>query len=770
MVLLKTDFIIERNQATGKKQYRLSNGAILERPKGILPKAWQQTNTSTATIEEDSYIIKCGPDLIVVDCDTAEHTLALDNVLTGFEDYIVVSDKGFKHYYFSTTEYFDQSPLKRGASSKLGSDSKLDLQQGNALVFPACASNLTKSIHQGSINNIQPIPDIIVDHLITQLKEEVQADTGDYKSNTYYMAPIIDAAIGQFKRHADYKYLEQTLRMITPSKYRRAVAPDMHPDRIPDGEGTAYIQALSSKIAGDASVSLDLHREMLGVITQELWSEPWTAQHLDEFMAYLPKQKYQNGKPVFVFEPNENKMALVSIGDNEPTQLYRTTEDKWLIPYPTGGAQVFGSESLLIKALKTDNYQLFLANQPVPPQQIKESVQKKVIPNMHTVDIVDEIYSPVGFFTRDNLSYYNMYSPTKYLGIIRGEYLQERATTTPKDFPIIRHITQNIMLDHEELDKRVDMWDEFWAHKFKTLEYSPIVPQLIGARGIGKDTIIDMILSPIAGGAGEIKMGASNSQFNADYTSMMLTKIPEIIVNPARTNEIKTLSGSKFARQEDKGFRARQVLNLNTYITSSNKKALLAETPNDRRFVLFSSSSAKQLNVPDIEARLLLELEAYCIYLRDLRLTNRQLYMNANAWHDATMLDAFKDSAKLHKQTPDLLASIASRIEVLSPEELDTELEEALGAGYHYWVARGDNLNVVLADNNPIRNADSNTITHTATSSTLGALDMGQMIKRADTNRAIYDKAVYVLQLPLNRQQADKFKSIKPITSIKETL
>lgn len=758
-ILLKTAFGIKRNIETGKKLYITSDGQAHKSPK--LPTGWQTSEVSSATLDDPSFVIKCGDNLVVVDCDDIPSTQAIDNILADPDSYVVVSDKGEKHFYFRPTDYYNESPLKRKASLKL---TPIDLQHGNALIFPVCSSNETKMVFNGSIDALTPIPDTIVDYLITLLKEEVVASKEDYKPNQYYLAPSINLALGLYGRSGDYHDLEQLMQTITPYKYRTHVKPDWHPDRIPDGMGTAYLQALSSKIAGDASISPKLHRELITIIATELWEDAMSKEQVDVFLSNLTSQTYQDGKPVFIYNPADEASALITIGANAPTQLYRTAEDEYIIPYPTGGAKIIKREGNLIKTLQSANYAMFLDNVPVPPTSIKNALQKAA-GNIDTVDIVNEVYSKSGHFLHENLSYYNMYTPTKFLGIIRGEYLRERTSGGAERFPVIESIYKNITIDHKDQDTRILMMHQYFAHKFKTLDYSPLVFQLLGSRGIGKDTWIDMILGPISGGAGEINMGANNSQFNADYSDKMVVKIPELVVSPARVNQIKSMVGSKWVRQEDKGKTARMVRNVTTYITSANKAGLLAETPTDRRFILLSAWKAKKLNVPNLELKIALELEEYCLYLRDLKMPDIRVYNDANVWHDDIILDAFAEEAEHFNNAPDMLAAIMNKLNVLTGEELDNRLKEALGQGYHKWVNLYGVLRVPLADNNPVRLQDNQAVSNEVKQRQLKQVELMDYISR-DTTLKTYNKAVYTLNFDLSSEQQEYFNGLETVAPI----
>lgn len=758
-ILLKTNFRIIRNAETGKKSYIMPDGTTRDKPK--LPSGWQNATESNCRLDHDSYVIKCGDDLVVVDCDDLPSTQAIDNILADPDAYIVVSDKGEKHFYFRPTEYYNTSPLKRTASLKL---TPIDLQHGNALIFPVCEANETKHVHNGSIDNITPIPDTIVDYLISLLKEEVVASKEDYKPNQFYLAPTINLALGLYGRSRNYKDVEQLMHTITPYKYRTHVKPDWHPDRIPDGMGTAYLQALSSKIAGDASISPQLHREVIELIAIDLWKDPMTKSQVDAFLSNLTSQTYQDGTPVFVYNPADEASALVSIGANAPTQLYRTAEDEYIIPYPQGGAKIIKREGNLVKTLQSANYAMFLDSVPVPHTSIKNAMQKAAI-NIETVDVVNEAYSHSGFFVRDNLSFFNMYTPTKFLGIIRNEYLQDRQPIGPAAFPTITKIFENITCDHKDQQGRINMMHQYFAHKFKTLDYSPIVFQILGARGIGKDTLIDMILGPISGGAGEINMGASNAQFNADYSDKMIVKIPELIVNPTRVNQIKSMVGSKWVRQEGKGKDARMVRNITTYITSANKAGLLAETPKDRRFVLLSAWTAKKLNIPNLELTIALELEEYCLYLRDLKMPDIRVYNDANAWHDEIIEEAFEEEAEHFNNAPDMLAAIMDRVNRYSGAELDKRLSEALGKEYHYWVGYGGVLKIPLADNSPHRLTDNQPVNHDVKRRDLKQVELMDYVSR-DKNMKRYSKAVYTLNFNLSSEQQSFYESQETVAPI----
>ena len=756
MIRIPLDFSINRDLKTGKKFYTdTQTKQRLTKPK--LPKGWQ-----TATLpspKTPSYAIVCGDDLIVVDCDDITTTQMMDDSLVPTEageadHYVAISDKGFKHFYFRPTEYFTNSILAKGSRVAIG---KIDLLQGRALVFTPCALNKTKEVHQGSEDTITPIPDNIVDMLSEQLgKTSVQAQGDDYAPLTSYLAPTITQALALYERSKDYRDLQNLMMLITPSSFKHALKPDFHPDRVPEGEGIAYLQAITAKIGRDPSISLKLHIELLSLITQQLWASPLSDAELKGHTDSILTQTYSGtGKKVFTYNSEATSIPLASINGNPFMPIYRTLDDQYILAKPQGGVEVIKGLSNFKRAMLSKNYKMIVDSVEIN----NAAYMNKAVEGLDTVTIKDLTYHPPGVYSDDGSMFYNIYTPNRFLGIIRTSHLQERVHKN-NSTPTIDRILLNLVCDHPDPEEMVSKFEQFLAHKLKTLDYSPIVFQIMGNRGVGKGLLMQL-LELVTNATARMKLTASNNQFNADTAGKMFVNEDEGIVTAQVINSMKELSGNQRSRIEGKGIDAYMARNVATYIATTNKTTPLAETVDDRRFVTFSSFKGKRLEID--YNRLQLEVEEWCLRLRDTRVTNQRLYVDANAWHDEVHYEAFREKSEDTEHGPSKLAHLIYTIDSLTGKEIKDTLEEALGEYHYQYIESRQTLWIPLSkQTKPIRVSDNERVPHDITHSDLRKVELGEHLSE-DKNNSVYTKRYWRLRLQLTKKQGKAFEDIESI-------
>ena len=480
MIRIPLEMSIERDKETGKKLYIDSiTKKSLSKPK--LPHKWQ--NIKIQSPQSPSYAIVLGDDTLVIDCDDQVATSLIDDHLVPTtpdqqDHYIVISDKGFKHFYFTPTDYYRASIIYKTSRLPIG---KIDMLHGRSIVYAPCALNKTKDVLSGSELAITPIPDNIVDLLCELLgKRATEAQSDDYAPLTSYLAPMITQSLALYERTKDYRDLQNMMMLITPSRFKHALKPDFHPDRVPDGEGIDYLQAITSKIGRDPSISLKLHIELLQLVTQTLWSDPLSSEELKAHTDNIAKQTYsKTGQKIFVYSPEATIMPLVSINNNPYMPIYRTLDDQYILAKPKGGVEVIKGLSNFKRAMLSKNYKMMVANHEIN----NGAYMNKAIESLDTATIKELVYHPAGIYEEDGSLFYNIYTPNRFLGIIRNQYKQEAEA---KATPIIDSILRNLVCDHANPEAVVHNFEMFLSHKLKTLDYSPIVFQIMGNRGVGK--------------------------------------------------------------------------------------------------------------------------------------------------------------------------------------------------------------------------------------------------------------------------------------------
>lgn len=760
MTIIPLNFSISRNQQTGKKLYTSFDTQETSDIQMNLPKGWSQESYKGSQKLTPSYAIRPDDDLIIVDCDDLASTQAIANLVTNINDYIVISDKGEKHFYYKPTDYYRESRLYR--TSKIKAGAKIDVLHGNGCyVFAQCPLNHTKLLYQGAIDNLTDIPDSIVDYLISQLKEEVRTSSGDYSPVTSYLAPLLEQSLALYARSKDYRDIQNAIQLITPAQFKQTLEPDYHPDRVPQGEGIEYLKGVRAKLGRDPSISIDLAIEVITIIAQQLWSSPLSNKALENITQDLTTRIYADGRPVFVYDPNATNKPLLSMNGYPYMPVYRTLDDEFIVAKVNGQVEVIKGLSNFKKAAASKNFSLMFDKMVITVA----SQIPKVVDHMESVRVFHLAHEKPGVFDDNGTLVYNTYVPTKYLSIIRSDYLQEQNYIYGST-PTIDALLHNIVADHPPESGMVQKLEQFISYKLKTLAYSPLVFQMMGNRGTGKGTFITL-LNIITNSTTRTKLNASNAQFNSDTAGKMFLNEDEGFVTHNLVNILKELSGNATTRIEGKGKEAIMVKNIGTYIFSSNQAQLLAETIDDRRFVVLSSFTAEKFKIPDMETKLVLEAEHWCLKLRDIKLSNIELYREATKWHDDIHNSLFSERTENVQDAPGQLAYLITTLKnTLSGEQLKKQIEEILGADFHYSTTQ-KGLKLYLANKSaaPIRKVDSQRVPHSLRATDIKNTGLG-IYKKTDSNCTIYDKKIDYLFIELSASQLEVFTSVETVEPI----
>jgi len=776
MTIIPLPNSIHRNLETKKKFYKTIASNEIAKSAGM-PRGWESTNSySQLTYKQvNSYAIRCDDDLVVIDCDDLETTVLIDDALVPGEDhtkehYIIISDKGEKHFYFAPSEYYRESKLYKKSRVALG---KIDVLHGKALVYAACKGNETKSVLQGTKNidsklgyGLTPIPNNIVDMLVLRLKTKILAKEEDYKPVVSFLAPLIEHSLALYTHHTkggNYLDMQALMALITPAQYREELKPDNNPARLEEGRMT-YLHAISFKVSNDPSISFELHQELINTISNMLQRPMDPARLKAEIFDYVRSEV--NGTR-WQYNKNATGQPLVSMNSSEYCPIYRTLEDEYVLSKPSGDVVILSSTQKFKQAIGTKNFSLLVNGAKV---NLETSIaMKKLQDSMETLSIRDLPYRNTGVFIEDNSLYYNKHVPTKYLGIIRGTYKSNLVYQGPESHPLITRIIKNVMCDNLEIaanDGELTMYDkfiEFLSFKLKKLEYSPLVFQLMGNRGTGKSLLMQ-IFNDLTGLFMPVSF-SKKTEFNGDMAGQIFLNEDEGLVTQQLVNTAKTLSGSKIISIRRLYAEAEKQRNIATYIFTTNKTTPMAETINDRRFVTFSSFKAPKLFEKDMELSIALELEAFSLCLRDTKITNPKLYLDANEWHDAIHYDNFEEKQQVTEHIPSRIANLLYILNSLSGAEIHKQLEMCFGTDYHYITTKRSPtvINIPLAKYPQlVRKSDGRVLTHEITRDMLKAVELDSYIKM-DRNgkKTVYGENFYSLRLNLSHNQLSEWETSK---------
>lgn len=773
MTIIPLASSIHRNQETGKKLYRSITTKKLAKNAGM-PRGWEvSTEYNSLTYKQcNSYAIRCDDDLIVIDCDDLDSTELIDDSLVPAqspeEHYIVVSDKGEKHFYFTPSDYYRASKLYKQGRINLG---KIDVLHGKALIYTACAENETKTVLQGIPQakstlgyKLTEIPNNIVDLLVLRMKTKTLAREEDYKPITSFMAPLIEQALALYTHHTKGKNfldMQSLMQLITPAQYRDELKPDNNPARLERGRMT-YLHAISFKISNDPSISFELHQELISTISGML-QRPMDASRLKtEIFDYVRSEV--NGTR-WRYDKNATGQPLVSMNGSEYCPVYRTLRDEYILSKPSGDIVVLESTQKFKQTIGTKNFSLLVDTKKVNLET--NIAMKKLQESMETLSIKDLPYKSTGVFMEDSSLYYNRYVPTKYLGIIRGSYKAELSYHGESTHSLITKIIKNVMYDNLLLPKEgPDMYEkfiEFLSYKLKKLDYSPLVFQLMGNRGVGKSLLMQ-IFENLTGLFMPVSF-SKRTEFNGDMAGKIFLNEDEGLVTQHLINTAKTLSGSKIVSIRKLYAEAEKQRNIATYIFTTNKTTPMAETITDRRFVTFSSFKAPALYEKDMEIAIALELEAFALCLRETKITSPKLYLDANEWHDDIHRANFREKQQTTEHIPNKIANMLYTLDSIGGAEIHKHLEDCFGTNYHFIVVKraATTISIPLAKHPQlVRKSDNSRLTHEITREMLKAVELDSNIK-LDKNgkKTMYGENYYGLKLVLSTTQMEAWQIAK---------
>jgi len=768
MRYIETDFAIDRSE-DGNKIFVDSKGHV-QPPQNVLPKGWRDKKGKPVTNEgmPPSYILKPGPDHLVVDCDDLDTTYTISKYLIGIDNaYVVKSDKEEKHFYFKKSDYYRASKLDKDTRLAIVKDSmgiKLDILQGTgSLVFPPSEYNNTKFLVQGDITDIPDIPDDLVDFLVMATNRQVLEQKGDYEGDFVFRGPLIESAISAYLYDRDWKKLQPLFEQITPSRFRGVTGPDWHPDRVPDGQGIDYLQALNFKLIGDASISEELHTKLVHLIAFDLWSNPASREDIDAHLSNLTTQS-KDGKQRWRYDPDYSTVPLVSINGGAYTPICRTPDDNYLVIKPDGTTLKYQGINKLKTALNSKNYMAQLNKQTIP--KVGKEHMNAFIENMDTVEeLVDERMPPHLNVAPDGHKVFNHFRPTFLHNVIKGYDSIQDVTGARHEHPTIYKILRNLTADHgeEQSEKLINMFEQFLSIKFKTAEHSELIFVFSGNKGTGKDVFIDLVLAKIAP-VSKTDFNLSNSHFNAQMENSHFVKHSETQVRADSMAKLKDLSGSGILRVEKKGVDAFNKHNAVTALVTSNSSKSIKEGKDDRRVVNFLSFTAKRLEiVGDLERIIEGELSSWCTHLNKIEVTNPRVYRNANLYRDE-VVDAAFEVTSTGNEMVSVLTDLGEFRASYTYEEIGNKLKEALGNDVYFRISTYKGKNVIRV---PLYKRDTiikktNTYINTPITPTEFA-DAG-LNTYFHTGKAtvlkIYDKTVTEFMVELTQEQYNQYKSI----------
>lgn len=489
-------------------------------------------------------------------------------------------------------KYVAKSDLKGGHLLYKASDVELirnkipgvlDIQTKNKLIFLATPANKTKVLLTKpltSLDELTTMPlqmQLYIENLILKyLNDNISYATS---TNNKSMTIFEDSTLGYILKDIkpDSLYSKDIFKLITPQKYRPSM---MHPNDIPEGEGTEYLQAIRTRLALDVSVSEGVFRDVMHYVNNQ-WSEPMTEDRINKDCDYQISKATINGQKAWVFDENWDKAGLI-IKDKFHSAI------EFFYDYKRGVFVEYNrtTKQIIVHATGTNAKHSIMAKKR-GTITINDMISKST-----EIELINQPTEP-SYFTPPIPPYhakFNTFVPAMGTQILRDPSL----VTNPKYPDKILRFMVNLIPNK----RRREWLLRFIRHKHLTYDYSPIYLVFSGVGGAGKGVFIDILLEFFAGRERiqDVDLEKLQNNFNAwkivtDYVHIDeagegATKREAALV----VAELKKLTGSAYTSVQYKGKDITGDDTQRQYITpilntNIGVKVITDIPKNDRRFV-----------------------------------------------------------------------------------------------------------------------------------------------------------------------------------------
>lgn len=469
----------------------------------------------------------------------------------------------------------------------------LDLQVGNTLIYLATPANKTKTLLTPSIESLD---DLSIMPLAMQLYIEniilrYNNTNISFESNKAFNVNE-ESTLGYVleKVKPEDAYNIDIFKLLTPKKYK----PNMlHPNDIPDGEGTEYLQAIRTRLALDISISDQVFKNVMHYINNQ-WDNPMPPSRIESDCNYQITKATIDGNKAWAYDPDWIKKGLI-VKDSYLSAIeffFDSSTSKFLEFNRT-------TKDIVIHS-NTSNAKNSFVSKRKQQISVNEMISKAV-----DIDIVSD--PTKGSYLLDAKPPYkpsfNTFVPAAGTMILRDPSL----VTNPRHPSTILKFLENLIPNKTRLEWLL----QFIKHKHTTYEYSPLYLVFAGVGGAGKGVFVSVILNYFSGleRIQDIDLDKLQNNFNSWKATTDYAHLDEAGEGFSKREaalvvaELKKLTGSPTVSITYKGKDVSGKDNVRHYITpllntNINVKVITDLPKNDRRFV-FIKCPNKMAKVSD---------------------------------------------------------------------------------------------------------------------------------------------------------------------------
>lgn len=444
------------------------------------PKDWRETYTekfNKRPTDIGGAITGKVSNLIAIDCDNAT-TWQLFTALDPYNKFVFLS-KG-KEGGTLLYQYDEEVP----SSFSINDDNlRLDFYSNQGFVYLATEGNKTKVPLPDPLPELPPLPEIVKTTLIRMYKSTRTITTNETKENndtlftTNFLAPLVT----QFTQNRG-EYMPGLFRIITPKKYRTLdyylKHTHLHPNEIPEGEGSSYLSQVSAVLGADPSISQELYAEAMTYIN-DLFDEPMSTKRFDATIVnpMLNGKASVDGVPIWGYNPDweqyralyltKDQSTVEAVYDDAKKVFYVIDESRGTFQTMVNESELYGHLQALTGTLKT---------------------RRDIVREVPLVRSVVQPHKPFGLRAGADPTKreFNTYRATPALAIF---YEPESYAEKYKEPKITLKFFETLVPDKTMRQFLLS----FLKTKLTSFKYSPVVLYFLGVPGSGKGTFVNLI-------------------------------------------------------------------------------------------------------------------------------------------------------------------------------------------------------------------------------------------------------------------------------------
>lgn len=525
--------------------------------------------------------------IIAIDCDN-EATWRLFSSLDTYNKFIFISKGKGKEAGTLIYKYTEELP-QNFTIHEDGID--LDFYTNHGFVYLPTKANKSKvPLSSDPLPDIQELPPAVLAILLRFYKSTKQIiieDSNETQNTNMFTANFLAPLVDQFVRGRG-DYMPGLFRIITPKKFRQQAqyveSSHLHPNNIPEGDGSTYLSSVSAILAADLSISQELYTEAM-VYINDLFDAPMDQTRLDSTILnpMINKKATVDGKVIWQYDDNwEHYRSIFTTKDQSTIEV--VYDDLAKVHYTVDSSR--GIYSSFVRDTELYNHLQAVTATP--------KTKKELIHGVPLVRTVTHPHKPFGFNPGNDSTKrdFNVFRATPALSVFyKPEEYAEKYKEPELTIKFFESLVPDVRMRNYLLS--------FLRTKLTTFKYSPVVLYFLGVPGSGKGTFV-RIIEEIFGLVPAPSAQEFLDKFNGWIVGAYFTELDEYgdSLSTLREKEeaigkLKALTGKRKVDIRKMRENSHPYEHNVTFIMTANKNPLMLDD-NDRRIAL--------LNTPNILA------------------------------------------------------------------------------------------------------------------------------------------------------------------------